>query len=63
MSNFVTALIIVAVLIGSSLLCTTSALSGEGVAAAAFGGLCPSVTYIVVTMVTLWWVIPEKPQK
>ena len=61
MSNFVTALIIVAVLIGSALLCTTSALSGEGVAAA-FGGLCPSVTYIVVTMVTLWWVIPEKPQ-
>ena len=52
-----------AVLIGSALLCTTSALSGEGVAAAAFGGLCPSVTYIVVTMVTLWWVIPEKPQK
>ena len=41
MSNFVTALFIVAVLIGSALLCATSALSGEGVAAAAFGGLCP----------------------
>lgn len=28
--------------------------------AAAFGGFCPIVAYVVVALVTCWWIFPEK---
>ena len=28
--------------------------------ATAFGGFCPVVAYIIVALVSLWWVVPEK---